>query len=80
MGLDSEFERLRKDFLRYVHIERQLSPNTGRSYDQTLRQYAAFCLDHRKKGGQGNITIRSSARSIILRDQTHNTRRALVYP
>ncbi|WP_214849683.1 tyrosine-type recombinase/integrase [Exiguobacterium sp. s193] len=46
MGLDKEFERLRKDFLRYVHIERQLSPNTGRSYDQTLRQYAAFCLDH----------------------------------
>ncbi len=46
MGVDSEFDVLRKSFLRYVHIERQLSPNTGRSYDQTLRQYAAFCLDH----------------------------------
>lgn len=46
MGIDTAFERLLEDFMRYVHIERQLSPNTGRSYDQTLRQYAAFCRDH----------------------------------
>lgn len=46
MGPDMDVEKLRRAFLQYVHIERQLSPNTGRSYDQTLRKYAAFCQDH----------------------------------
>ncbi|WP_215141648.1 tyrosine-type recombinase/integrase [Exiguobacterium qingdaonense] len=33
----------RQSFLRYCQIERQLSPHTKRSYEQTLDQYAAYC-------------------------------------
>jgi integrase/recombinase XerC len=37
-----------EDFLRYLRVERQLSPHTLRNYRLDLTQFLEFCADHRE--------------------------------
>jgi len=37
-----------EDFLRYLRVERQLSPHTLRNYRLDLTQFLEFCLEHRE--------------------------------
>ena len=37
-----------EDFLRYLRVERQLSPHTLRNYRLDLTQFLEFCAEHRE--------------------------------
>jgi integrase/recombinase XerC len=45
-----------EDFLRYLRVERQLSPHTLRNYRLDLTQFLEFCADHREDLSLDQVT------------------------
>ena len=45
-----------EDFLRYLRVERQLSPHTLRNYRLDLTQFLEFCAGHREDLSLDQVT------------------------
>ena len=45
-----------EDFLRYLRVERQLSPHTLRNYRLDLTQFLEFCAEHREGLSLSQVT------------------------
>jgi len=48
-----------EDFLRYLRVERQMSPHTLRNYRLDLTQFLEFCLEHREGLTPAQVTYQN---------------------
>jgi integrase/recombinase XerC len=59
------------DFLRYLKVERQMSPNTLRSYRLDLTQFLTFCSQHREDLALEQVTYQD-LRAFLATALQHN--------
>ena len=70
-----------EDFLRYLRVERQLSPHTLRNYRLDLTQFLEFCAEHREGLSLAQVTYQDLrpflAAALTEKPQDHGGPQAL---